>query len=653
MKPNKVVSALVIIAATAFAGAPPALVPQPVELKQTAGVFPLGPATAVVAPEGDAAADTIARQLAALLRPATALPLPVRAGAPGPDTIHLRIDAALADLGDEGYTLSVTPRGAVLAAARPAGLFYAAQTLRQLLPPEACARSPQTKVAWTVPCVEIRDRPRFPWRGAMVDVARHLFDLPTLKSFLDQMALQKQNVFHLHLTDDQGWRVEIRKYPELTTVGATRKESPRIDDRRRGDGTPYTGFLSQADLRELVAYAKSLHITVVPEIEMPGHALGALAAHPELSCAGGPFNVRTRWGIEPDVYCAGNDKVFAFLEDVLTEVLEIFPSEFIHIGGDECPKTRWKACAKCQARIKAEGLKDEHELQSWFIRRAGKFLNAKGRRIIGWDEILEGGLAPNAAVMAWRGGGKSGMEAAMEGHDVVMAPTSHCYLDYYQSRDLSREPPAIGGFIPLKAVYGYDPIPAGLPAEKRRHILGTQGNLWSEYIPTPEQLQYMAQPRLAALAETGWTPAEGKDWASFRARIETHLKRLAAMGFVGRPLDPDLIVVGGWKSGETGPEWKTLEWDLGAAVPRTGPVRIAFQHTTGAHRLDIEWAELAVGTCPPVRDTHKGVTGARSQDNVYGFTLPPNGSGRAVLRARVRSDGGSDAVGEILLESPR
>jgi hexosaminidase len=372
----------------------------------------------------------------------------------------------------------------------------------------------------------------------MVDVGRHMFDLPTLKQFLDMMALQKQNVLHLHLTDDQGWRIEIEKHPKLTALGSVRKESPVIGDRKRGDGTPYGGFLTQAQLRELVAYARALHIVLVPEIEMPGHAMGALVAYPELSCTGGPFEVRTKWGIETDVFCAGNDRVFALLEDVLAEVLDIFPSEFIHIGGDECPKDRWKACSKCQARIKAEGLKDEHELQSWFVRRIEKFLNARGRRLIGWDEILEGGLAPNAAVMSWRGV-KGGIAAATEGHDVVMTPTTHCYLDYYQSRDKAAEPDAIGGFLPLQTVYGFDPLPAELPADKQRHILGVQGNLWSEYIATPGHLHYMAQPRLAAIAETGWTPAAKKDWTSFRARVEVHLRRLAAMDIPGRPLDPE------------------------------------------------------------------------------------------------------------------
>lgn len=535
-------------AAGTGAAGPALLVPLPAEMREKPGVFRMGAETVLIVPAGDTAAAAAAEQLASALRRSTGLPLPVRPVAAGDGSISIRIDAGLADLGAEGYTLSVAPAGVAMAAPQPAGLIRGIQTIRQLLPPGALARTVQEGIDWTLPGIEIRDRPRFPWRGAMVDVCRHMFDLPTLKQFLDMMALQKQNVLHLHLTDDQGWRIEIKKHPKLTTLGSVRKESPVIGDRTRGDGTPYGGFLTQAQLRELVAHARALHIALVPEIEMPGHALGALAAYPELSCTGGPFEVRTKWGIEPDVFCAGNDQVFAFLEDVLTEVLDIFPSEFIHIGGDECPKDRWKVCAKCQARIKAEGLKDEHELQSWFVRRIEKFLNAKGRRLIGWDEILEGGLAPHAAVMSWRGV-KGGIAAATEGHDVVMSPTTHCYLDYYQSRDKAREPDAIGGFLPLQTVYGFDPLPADLPADKHRHILGTQGNLWSEYIPTPKHLHYMAQPRLAAIAETGWTPAAKKDWSSFRTRVEAHLRRLAAMDVHGRPLDPEPVAGEGGTEG--------------------------------------------------------------------------------------------------------
>jgi hexosaminidase len=336
------------------------------------------------------------------------------------------------------------------------------------------------------------------------------------------------NVFHLHLTEDQGWRIEIKKYPRLTEVGSKRKATPILSNRKKLDGKPYGGYYTQDELREIVTYAKERYITVVPEIEMPGHSIGALAAYPELGCTGGPYEVRQFWGVETDVYCAGEEKVYEFLENVLLEVFDIFPSEFIHIGGDECPKARWEECPKCQAMIEKEGLKNEHELQSYFITRMEKCINKHNRRIIGWDEILEGGLAPNAAVMSWRGI-KGGFVAANMGHDVVMSPTSHCYLDYYQSKDRESEPPAIGGFLPLEKVYSFNPVPDSLDAEKAKHILGAQGNVWTEYIPTPEQAEYMAFPRGSAIAEVVWSPLEKQDYAGFRKRLEPFMKRLDIM----------------------------------------------------------------------------------------------------------------------------
>jgi hexosaminidase len=362
-----------------------------------------------------------------------------------------------------------------------------------------------------------------------LDVGRHFFDKEFVKRYIDLIALHKMNTFHIHLTDDQGWRIEIKKYPRLTEIGSKRKESPMIGNRKKGDGTPYRGFFTQDDIREIVEYARKRYITVVPELEMPGHSLGALAAYPELSCTGGPHEVMTRWGVFEDVYCAGNDKVFEFMEDVLTEVIELFPGEYIHIGGDECPKARWEKCPKCQARIKKEGLKDEHELQSYFVKRIEKFLNSKGRRLIGWDEILEGGLAPNASVMSWRGT-EGGIAAARSGHDVVMSPTTHCYFDYYQSKNRKQEPEAIGGFLPLDIVYSFEPVPAELAPEQRKHVIGAQGNVWTEYIHTPSDVEYMALPRMCALAEVVWTPAELKDWDDFRDRLDRFAERLDAMG---------------------------------------------------------------------------------------------------------------------------
>ncbi|HUP44876.1 MAG TPA: beta-N-acetylhexosaminidase, partial [Thermoanaerobaculia bacterium] len=484
-----------------------AVLPRPVSVEPSEGSFTLGPETRIVA---DPAARTTAGQLASWLRPATGYALPVEPSQPGSNAIYLAIDPSLARLGDEGYLLDVTPRGVAIRARREAGLFYGAQTLRQLLPPAVFAASRQNGVAWTVPAVRIEDQPRFRWRGAMLDVARHFEPKEFVLRFLDLLALHKLNTFHWHLTEDQGWRIEIRKYPRLTEVGGWRKET-RIGHERYGRGFDkkrHGGFYTQDEIREVVEYARQRHITVVPEIEMPGHAQAAIAAYPELGVTGKPLEVWTRWGVNPNIFNP-SEKTILFLQDVLTEVLELFPSEFIHIGGDEAVKDQWKASAEVQARIKELGLKDEHEMQSWFIRRMDSFLASKGRRLIGWDEILEGGLAPGATVMSWRGV-DGGITAAKAGHDVVMAPTSHVYLDYAQAKEPG-EPLNIGGFLPLENVYSFEPVPADLTAVEARHVLGAQGNIWTEYIPSPGHVEYMAFPRLVALSEVTWTPAARKD----------------------------------------------------------------------------------------------------------------------------------------------
>jgi hexosaminidase len=422
-------------------------------------------------------------------------------------------------LGEEGYELTVAPTSVVLRAPQAQGLFYGVQTFRQLLPPEAerPARN-RTKVAktWRIPCTRIIDQPRYPWRGMLLDCCRHFMAKDFVKRYIDLLAYHKMNVLHWHLTEDQGWRIEIKRYPRLTAIGAWRGEG----DERHG------GFYTQEDIRDIVAYARSRHVTIVPEIEMPGHSVAALAAYPELSCTGGPFKVSTRWGVHEDVYCAGNERTFEFLEGVLSEVIDLFPSEFIHVGGDECPKQRWKACAKCQARMKAEGLRDEGELQSYFIRRIDKFLTGKGRRLVGWDEILEGGLAPNATVQSWRG--MSGaVAAAKAGHDVISSPTSHCYLDYAQSREPGE--PTWMGFIDLKTAYSFEPTPPQLDPEQARHVLGAEGNMWTEHAPQ-ERVDHQVFPRLCALAEVTWSPAQRRDWKGFQERMKTHYRRLDALG---------------------------------------------------------------------------------------------------------------------------
>ncbi|MBZ0303418.1 MAG: beta-N-acetylhexosaminidase [Anaerolineae bacterium] len=504
------------------------LIPQPAQLVRQSGTFVIDSNTRIAVSAG---AEAVAQRFAEELRRATGFALPV-------DTLPAEADAATGTLalildrttsgGDEGYSVQVTPNQVTIRAAAEPGLFYGTQTLRQLLPVEAYSPTPVSGVTWTVPALSIQDWPRFRWRGMHLDVGRHLFPLDFIKKYLDLMALHKMNTFHWHLTEDQGWRIEIKRYPRLTEIGSQRAASPYPADRKTLDGVPYGGFYTQDEVREVVAYAQALGITVVPEIEMPGHAVAALASYPELGCVGEGYAVRTFWGIAEDVFCAGNEDVYTFLENVLAEVLDLFPSEYIHIGGDECPKVRWQSCPKCQAAIQREGLADEHELQSYFIRRIEKFLNGRGRRLIGWDEILEGGLAPNATVMSWRGS-KGGIEAATAGHDVVMTPNTHCYFDYYQSEDNEGEPPAIGHYLPLEHVYMFDPV-AGIAEDKAHHVIGGQGSLWTEYIPTTEQAEYMAYPRAVALAETVWSELPDRDYDAFMERLRTHLQRLDRLG---------------------------------------------------------------------------------------------------------------------------
>lgn len=419
------------------------------------------------------------------------------------------------------YSLRVAPgSGVYIAAPDTEGVFHAFQTLIQLLP--TGSRMP------VLPALKISDTPKFSWRGLHLDCSRHFFPVDFVKKYIDFIAMYKMNVFHWHLTDDQGWRIEIKKYPKLTEVGSKRSGSMVGHyHEHRVDSVPYGGFYTQDEIREIVAHAKARHVTVVPEIEMPGHALAALAAYPELACAPGPFEVEKTWGVFDDVFCP-KEETFAFLENVLAEVMALFPSEYIHLGGDECPKTRWKTCAHCQTRIRENNLADEHGLQSYFVQRVERFVNSKGRKIIGWDEILEGGLAPNAAVMSWRGT-EGGIAAARQSHYVVMTPQSHCYFDHYQGQ-AENEPVAIGGYTPVEKVYSLNPVPEALTADEAKYILGAQANVWTEYINDREHVEYMIFPRLAALAEVLWGTSQPQKYGQFQKRLFEHFKFLEKQG---------------------------------------------------------------------------------------------------------------------------
>jgi hexosaminidase len=436
-------------------------------------------------------------------------------------------------LGEEGYQLLTNKNNIIIEANSGRGLFYGVQSLLQLIPPEDFTNSKIMDKKILVPCLEIKDKPEYKYRGMHLDVSRHFFPKEFIKKYIDLIAMYKFNYFHWHLTDDNGWRIEIKKYPLLTKISAwrvNREKQPwnNWSPIQPGEKATYGGYYTQDDIREIVKYAQERYITIIPEIEMPAHSSEVFAAYPQYSCTGDTLPVRPG-GYWPnvDIFCAGNDSTFTFLENILSEVCDLFPGPYIHIGGDEADKTNWEKCPKCQARIKKEGLKDVEELQSYFMRRIEKFLVSKHKRMIGWDEILEGGLAPEATVMSWRGI-EGGINAAKMGHEVIMTPTSNCYFDYYQANP-EFEPEAIGGFTTLKKVYSFDPTPPGLTSAESKYILGAQGNLWSEYIKTPEYAEYMILPRMLALAEDVWTPESEKNWNDFLYRVNQHYKRFDAM----------------------------------------------------------------------------------------------------------------------------
>lgn len=495
------------------------LIPQPLQLERHSGYFKLDGNVTVRVDDKNEELLKLADLFVQGISDRTGLSL--KRGKPNEKGRSFLLQIVPDTLGDEGYRLSVTDKSIVVQAAKGSGIFYGIQTIYQLIPTEVS----DSKVS--LPAVDIVDRPRFGWRGLMLDVGRYFYSVEYVKKFIDYLSMHKLNVFHWHLTEDHGWRIEIKKYPRLTEVGAWRAGT-NFQPGHNIDPNPHGGFYTQEQIRDVVAYAKDRYVTVIPEIELPGHSLAALVAYPELSCTGGPFKIPEHWGIQDDIYCAGKEEVFTFLENVFSEVIELFPGEIIHIGGDEAPKKRWSACPHCQKRIKEENLKDEHELQSYFITRIEKFLNNRGRKIIGWDEILDGGLAPNAAVMSWRGT-KGGIAAAKMGHPVVMTPTSHMYFDYFQGEPYL-EPFAIWGHTPLRKVYGYEPIPEELTPEERQYVWGVQGNLWSEFIHSSEKNEYMTYPRGAALAEIAWSNPESKDWEDFKRRMEEQYKRYEEKG---------------------------------------------------------------------------------------------------------------------------
>ena len=504
------------------------IIPRPTSLEISNGRFLLDSNTKVV---GETVLENEGEYLSTLLSSMLNKPIYFANEGKEEGVILLKLDPNISS--EEGYILSIAYNKITISGSTSKGVFYGIQTLIQLIPLASNSEA-NLNSEFLIPAATIVDSPKFVYRGMHLDVARHFFPVSFVKKYIDILAMHKMNTFHWHLTEDQGWRIEIKKYPKLTSIGSVRKETivghgntwnkPEV----KYDGKPYGGFYTEEDVKEVVAYAEKRHITIIPEIELPGHSLAAITAYPELGNTGEQYEVGTRWGVFPEIY-APSEKTFQFLEDVLTEVVELFPSKLIHIGGDEAPKTQWESSKLAQDIIKEEGLKDEHELQSYFIRRIEKFLNSKGRNIIGWDEILEGGLAPNATVMSWRGE-KGGIQAAKMHHNVVMTPTGFCYFDFYQTKDQSNEPLAIGGNTSVEKVYSYNPLPKELTKEEQKYILGAQANLWTEYITTPEQVEYMILPRLTALSEVVWSTSETKNWNDFQIRLNHLTKRYDALG---------------------------------------------------------------------------------------------------------------------------
>lgn len=506
------------------------IIPKPKEvILASQQPFLLNAGTRISYPKKDKMLKEHAVLLAQYIKEATGLELDIT-HKPSEDNV-ITLSTSLKSENPEAYQIAVNPEGIKIEGASAAGTFYGMQTLRKALP---VLSGKITEV--NIPSVQVKDEPRFAYRGAHLDVSRHFITPDSVCRYIDMLALHNINRFHWHLTDDQGWRIEIKKYPKLTTVGAYRPETLIGRDGNRYDGTPHKGFYTQKDIKEILEYARLRHITIIPEIDLPGHMQAALAAYPELGCTGGPYEVRKIWGISDDVLCAGNDLTLQFIDDVLDEVVALFPSEYIHVGGDECPKIRWKNCPKCQERIKNEQLQAdakhsaEERLQSYVIRHAEKHLNSLGRQMIGWDETLEGGLAPNATVMSWRGEG-GGIEAASQHHKVIMTPNTYLYLDYYQTKDVDNEPLAIGGYLPVETVYSYEPISKRITPEQAQYIIGVQANIWTEYMPTFRQVEYMALPRFAALSEIQWSQPKYKNYGDFCKRLPKFMGLYKQLGY--------------------------------------------------------------------------------------------------------------------------
>lgn len=613
------------------------IIPKPMVSELLPGSFELKKTTVITMPAHSRKAKVVANLLAETLRPATGFPLRVvedennkRKGA-----LVLMLYSGDKSLGTEGYQLYITPDTVLIRAADPKGLFYGVQSLRQLLPAQIENPELVEHVNWTVPCVNIRDTPRFSWRGLMLDTSRTYQPVNYLKRQIDLLALYKMNVLHLHLTDDQGWRLEIKKYPRLTTVGS------KFDVRYNQFG----GFYTQDEMKDLISYAACRNVMIVPEIEMPGHTAAAVRAYPWLSCKGVtpvifPFMEGLVPGLQPDVFCPGQDRTIEFLENVLTEVAALFPSPFIHIGGDEVDKIRWRECPHCQARIKSEKLKDEFELQSYFVKRIERFLISKHKRLMGWDEIMEGGLAPNAAVMSWRSI-DFGMKAIDEGHDVVFTPVQYGYFDYTNAS------------FNTENVYSYEPVGASIKPEQAKHVLGAQASLWTHMARGEDTSNLQLFPRLIAMSEVVWSAREARNLADFKARLDHHFPRLNELQVAYSRVSYG-VEVGAWDDKTIKTEYQTSEWDISAHVDSSGVILVRPEYRWGLP-LTAEWVALYEEGRELIRDAHIGVS-APDGDRKNVYRLPLNDwkpGAKYTVKASLRSEYGTNSQGVILLDKEK
>lgn len=630
----------------------PAIIPLPQKMELRSGIFKLTPDTSIAA---DSVSARTARFLAARVREVTGYPLNlISAKSGGGGNILLTTKDADTNLGLEGYALTVTPDSVVIRAPTQAGLFYGVQTLLQLLPPDIFSTNRITNVDWQVPCVQIEDWPRFKWRGLMLDVSRHIFTVQEVEQLLEAMATLKMNVFHWHLTDDQGWRIEIKKYPKLTQIGAWRSGvgfglDPKSTTAYGPDGR-YGGFYTQADIREVVAYAAARHISIVPEIEMPGHSLAALEAYPQFGTPGGSFTMPLDLGIFNGIYDPAKPETFAFLDDVLVEVCQLFPGKYVHLGGDEVPKDTWKSSPACQALMKQEGLTNEEQLQGWFMQRMEKFVAAHGRIPVGWSEIMQGGLAGKTVVMDWIGGG---MEAASAGHDVVMAPLRFCYLCFYPSLDRPPDLRTYRPYLPLKQVYAFEPIPATLAAQYRSHILGVEACVWTPDIPSMSDVEELTFPRLDALAEVAWSSPSARSFDDFSRRLNVECQRLAFCGI--NYWRDNATQIGEWAPKKITGQTNLLEWDATREISAPGAYRLSLNYTSGKDPLTIQWAALLENGKEIARDAHIGFTGTSSRavkarDWNYFFDLPDFREGaRYAVKVSVAGGESNDSTGVVFL----